>query len=97
MFLTMSEPTVASVRRFIKAVAYTGRYVYGRKHWRRVLAGGDPVPSHRPVGQFIELTEHHEGYISYDEYVENQKDSCDESQDPEAFAARTRGGTAARD
>ena len=73
MFLTMSEPTVASVRRFIKAVAYTGRYVYGRKHWRRVLAGGDPVPSHRPVGQFIELTEHHEGYISYDEYVENQK------------------------
>lgn len=73
MSLQFAKPTVSRVARFIKEVAYTGGYVYGRKHWRRVRAGGEPVPLHRPIGQFAELENHHEGYITHEEYHENQK------------------------
>ncbi len=72
MSLQFGKPTVSRVARFIKEVAYTGGYVYGRKHWSRVRAGGEPVPQHRPIGQFAELEAHHEGYITYEEYRENQ-------------------------
>jgi len=73
MLMRFTMPTVAGLRRFINEVAYTGRYVYGRRHWRRVRAGGEPVPPHRPVGQFVELEDHHEGYITHEEYQENLK------------------------
>jgi hypothetical protein len=73
MSLQFAKPTVAGVARFIKEIAYTGRYVYGRKHWRRVRDGGEPMPQHRPIGQFAEIEAHHEGYITSEEYQENQK------------------------
>lgn len=71
MTLRFSDPTVVGVRRFITEISYAGRYVYGRKHRRRVEAGGEPMPAHRPVGQFVELEDHHEPYISYEEHQEN--------------------------
>lgn len=71
--LRFSRPTVANLRRFINEAAYTGCYVYGREHWRRVQAGGEPVPPHRPIGQFVEVRDHHDGYITYEEYLENLK------------------------
>src|SRR5207249_7690970 len=44
MLMRFTMPTVDGLRRFINEVAYTGRYVYVRRHWRRVRAGGVPVP-----------------------------------------------------
>lgn len=71
--LRWEEPTVPNVRRFIRHPAYAGAYVYGTRHWRRVRGGGDPVPESRLIGQFVERWDHHEGYITPDEFRENQE------------------------
>lgn len=70
---TYAAPTVARVRRFVTEITYAGVYVYARQHRRRVLAGGEPVPPHRPIGQFVELVDHHEAYITREEFRENQR------------------------
>lgn len=67
------EPTIAGVRRFISDITYTGRYIYARQHWKDVQAGKEPIPAYRPIGQFVEILEHHELYITLDEFRENQK------------------------
>src|SRR5213596_4251641 len=58
------RPTVQNVRQLIKHPAFAGAYVYGRRHWRRVQGGGEPAPANRVIGQFVEMWDHHEGYIS---------------------------------
>ena len=73
MTIRWAKPTVANVRRFVKEPAYAGAYVYGKRHWRRVQTGGEPVPEGRLIGQFVERWDHHAGYISKEEYLENQK------------------------
>lgn len=66
------KPTVAMVSRFIKHPAYFGHYVYGRKHWTRVRAGKES-PTGRPLlRQYVETPNHHEGYITRDEFEANQ-------------------------
>jgi hypothetical protein len=73
MSLRWEKATVPSVQRFIKHPAYAGAYVYGTRHWRRVRAGADRVPENRLIGQFVEQWDHHEGYITKEEYEENQR------------------------
>ena len=68
-----SEPTVEGVRQFIRNPAYAGGYVYGRRHWRRVLAGLHPVPDHKLIGQFVERWDHHPGYTTKEEFFANQR------------------------
>ena len=67
------NPTVQNVRRFITHPAYCGTYLYGRKHWKRVLNGGEPLPAHRLLGQYVRFDDHHEPYISREEYEHNQQ------------------------
>src|SRR5438309_685825 len=61
----------------LKNPSYAGRYVFGRYHWRREI---------NPEGKFrhrkhtvampdwrVSLPEHHEGYISWEEFLKNQE------------------------
>ena len=73
MSIRWERPTVQNIRQLIKHPAFAGAYVYGRRHWRRVQGGGEPAPENRLIGQFVELWDHHEGYISKEEYLENQR------------------------
>ncbi len=66
------KPTVGNIHRFIRHLGYCGDYVYGKKHWRRVTAGAPPEPPERLFGQYVVLENHHEGYITREEYAENQ-------------------------
>jgi len=73
MSIRWERPTVQNIRQLIKHPAFAGAYVYGRRHWRRVQGGSEPAPENRLIGQFVELWDHHEGYISKEEYLENQR------------------------
>lgn len=73
MSLRWQKPTATNVYRILKNPAYAGAYVYGFKHWQRIRRGGEPRPEHCIVGQFVENWNHHEGYISREEYSENER------------------------
>lgn len=69
---SLVAPTVANVSRFIKHPAYCGSYIYGRKHWQRARAGQPVPPAHQLFRQHAELRDHHEPYITREEYEANQ-------------------------
>jgi hypothetical protein len=71
--LKFRRSTVNAVGRFIRHPAYYGAYVFGLRHRRRLLAGNDPIPESRLIGQVVQCETHHEPYISQEEFAENQK------------------------
>src|SRR5262245_1301964 len=73
MAIRWEQPTVSSIRRIIRHPAYASAYVYGMQQWRKVRAGGDPVPESWIVGQYVEIWEHHPGYIPPEEHEEFQR------------------------
>src|SRR5262249_13687275 len=68
-----SDPTTGILDWVLTHPAYAGVYLYGRAHWRHVQAGGEPVPPHRAIGQFVLIEEHHEKYITPEEYQQNRE------------------------
>jgi Recombinase len=61
----------------LKNPSYAGMYVFGRYQYRRQISPSGEVYKHmRPVPMAdwrVSLQEHHEGYISWEEYLKNQK------------------------
>jgi DNA invertase Pin-like site-specific DNA recombinase len=70
-------PNSSSVRSFLKNPTFTGAYVYGRSERRAGLVGGKlvrrMVTHGEPQAWKICLRDHHPAYISWDEYMANQK------------------------
>src|SRR5580658_9305411 len=60
----------------LKNPAYAGVYVFGRyKYVRQITPSGEAYKHMRPVPMAewrVSLQEHHEGYISWEEYLKNQ-------------------------
>src|ERR1035437_4129638 len=61
----------------LKNPSYAGVYVFGRYQYvRQITPSGEVYKHMRPVPMAdwrVSLQEHHEGYISWDEYLKNQK------------------------
>jgi DNA invertase Pin-like site-specific DNA recombinase len=61
----------------LKNPAYAGMYVYGRYQYRRQINSCGEVRKKVSVAEFtdwrVRLAAHHEGYISWEDYLENQK------------------------
>src|SRR5207248_1720789 len=61
----------------LKNPSYAGRYVFGRYHWRREInASGEIQKRMHAVAMAdwrVSLPEHHEGYISWEEFLKNQE------------------------
>ena len=70
--LTMSRATT-----LLKNPSYAGAYVYGRYHYEKTLSpDGVLCVKTRKLAQSdwqIVIQEHHEGYITWNDYLENQK------------------------
>jgi hypothetical protein len=73
MSLKWEDPTVSRIRNIVRHPAYAGAYIYGMRHWRNVERGGDPVAEHRLIGQFVMRWDHHDGFISRETFLENQR------------------------
>jgi DNA invertase Pin-like site-specific DNA recombinase len=69
--------THGRVLSMLKNPAYAGVYVFGRYQYRRQISASGEVHQrmHRvPMADWrVRLEEHHEGYISWDEYLKNQE------------------------
>lgn len=67
----------AIVLRILKNPSYAGAYAWGRRGTRTSIVDGRPVKSaghSKPMGQWTVLQrDHHPGYISWEEYEENQR------------------------
>jgi DNA invertase Pin-like site-specific DNA recombinase len=70
-------PVYARIFLLLKNPTYAGTFVYGRKHTRTLLNDGSPRKSKghdRPREEWeVVIPNHHEGYISWEEYMQNQK------------------------
>ncbi|MEK7729599.1 MAG: recombinase family protein, partial [candidate division KSB1 bacterium] len=69
-------PTIATIKKILTNPFYAGAYCYGRRQTEIRMVAGQPRKFSRklPMAQWkILLPHHHEGYISWDEYLENQK------------------------
>ncbi|MBW1669496.1 MAG: recombinase family protein [Deltaproteobacteria bacterium] len=65
---------VSRVNHILHNPRYTGAYVYGRKTQKRRDAEGRPIVRDLPRAEWHALIKDaHEGYISWEEYEENQK------------------------
>src|SRR6266702_1076578 len=75
--LTWGCLTHGRVLYLLKNPSYAGVYVFGRYQYRRQISPSGEVYKHmRPVPRAewrVSLQEHHEGYISWEEYLKNQK------------------------
>ncbi|HEY9664594.1 MAG TPA: recombinase family protein, partial [Allocoleopsis sp.] len=75
--LQWQEPTYSAVIRLLHNPAYAGAYVYGEWEYQatqRSAKTGKAKARLRPLEEWpVCLQEHHEGYISWDEYLENQQ------------------------
>lgn len=75
--LQWKEPTYSKVMRILHNPAYAGAYVYGEYEYeqtRRNPKTGKSQGSPRPLEDWpVCLQEHHEGYITWDEYLANQQ------------------------
>ena len=69
--------THSRVLNILKNPSYAGMYVFGRYQYRRQINPlGEVRKQTHPVPMAdwrVSLQEHHEGYISWDEYLKNQK------------------------
>jgi DNA invertase Pin-like site-specific DNA recombinase len=65
------------VLNILKNPSYAGMYVFGRYQYRRqISSAGEVHKESRPVPMAdwrVRLQEHHEGYISWEEYLKNQE------------------------
>jgi DNA invertase Pin-like site-specific DNA recombinase len=68
--------THSRVLGLLKNPSYAGMYVFGRYQYRRRISPAGEVQKRvctTPIEEWrVRLEEHHEGYISWDEYLENQ-------------------------
>jgi DNA invertase Pin-like site-specific DNA recombinase len=75
--LQWKEPTYSTVMRLLHNPAYAGAYVYGEWEYegtRRSQKTGKAQARLRPMEDWpVCIQEHHEGYISWDEYLTNQQ------------------------
>ncbi len=69
-------PTIATIEKFIHNPIYAGAYSYGRTVTEVRLVNGQPrkISRRLPLDQWKVLKlEHHDGYISWSEFMSNQK------------------------
>jgi DNA invertase Pin-like site-specific DNA recombinase len=75
--LIWKAPSLSAVIRILHNPAYAGAYVYGRSEYsseRRSPKTGKASARMRCVTQWpVNLSEHHPGYISWEEFVKNQE------------------------
>jgi DNA invertase Pin-like site-specific DNA recombinase len=75
--LIWGKLTHGRVLSILKNPAYAGMYVFGRyQYHRRIHPSGEVYQQMRrvPMADWrVRLEEHHEGYISWDEYLKNQE------------------------
>ena len=75
--LIWKAPTLSAVIRMLHNPAYAGAYVYGRSEYsveRRSPKTGKASAHLRCVAQWpVNLSGHHPGYISWEEFVKNQE------------------------
>src|SRR4051794_12846055 len=75
--LIWKAPTLSAVIRMLHNPAYAGAYVYGRSEYsseRRSPKTGKASAHIRGVAQWpVNLSKHHPGYISWEEFVKNQE------------------------
>ena len=75
--LIWKAPTVSAVIRILHNPGYAGAYVYGRSEYfseRRSPKTGKASAHVRNVAQWpVRITEHHPGYIGWEEFVKNQE------------------------
>ena len=68
---TWQRPAFGRLYDILTHPAFSGAYVYGRRHQQHL----DEAPSGFTgvVGQVVELEDHHEGYITKEQFEENQR------------------------
>jgi len=70
-------PTLATIEKIIKNPIYAGAYAYGRTRTEIKIVNGIPRKTQRkriPMDQWkVLIKDHHASYISWDEYLSNQK------------------------
>ncbi len=74
--LNWKEPTIGGMVRFLKNPSYAGIYSYGEREYdgTQYATTGKSKPRFRPLEEWpVLLQNHHEHYISLDEYMNNQK------------------------
>lgn len=75
--LTWKEPTLGGLMRFLKNPSYGGAYVYGACEYdgiRRYPKTGKARPKFRSMEEWpVCIQDHHEPYISFEEYMNNQR------------------------
>jgi Recombinase/Recombinase zinc beta ribbon domain len=61
----------------LKNPSYAGRYVFGRYHWRREINPAGEIQKRMHAVAManwrVSLPEHHEGYITWEEFLKNQE------------------------
>jgi DNA invertase Pin-like site-specific DNA recombinase len=67
----------ARVLQILKNPVYAGTYVFGRFQYRRQISGDGQVTQQvqrMPISEWrVNLPSHHDGYISWDEFLKNQE------------------------
>ena len=74
--ITWKLPTTATINKILTNPIYAGAYCYGRRQTEVRIVDGQPRKFSRklPMSQWkYLLTNQHDGYISWDEYLENQQ------------------------
>jgi len=75
--IVWNQPAYPRIFGILKNPTYAGVFVWGRKHTRTSIVGGRArkTSGHdRPLEQWeITIPEHHEGYITWDEFMRNQQ------------------------
>jgi DNA invertase Pin-like site-specific DNA recombinase len=75
--LDWKDATMGALMRILNNPAYAGAYVYGRCEYdssRRYRKTGKARPKLRPADEWpVCLGDHHEGYLSWDEFSQNQR------------------------
>jgi DNA invertase Pin-like site-specific DNA recombinase len=75
--LVWGRLTHSRVLGMLKNPSYAGRYVFGRYQYRRqITAQGEVQKKLKPVRMpewRVNLKEHHEGYLSWEEFLKNQE------------------------
>lgn len=75
--LDWKKPTLSAIIRFLRNPTYAGTYVYGQRDYdsaQRSSKTGKAKPRFRKTEQWpVRLLEHHEGYLSWGEFLENDR------------------------
>jgi DNA invertase Pin-like site-specific DNA recombinase len=70
-------PSHSFIRYVLHNPMYAGAYVYGRFHMKKIISGGQIIKRQDRTKKADEarvfIREHHEGYISWETFEENQK------------------------